>query len=170
MDCPFCKTTGLSEDTSTCPQCESDLRAIGLIEKTQNAFSSQKRQKTLWILLTLFLAIALILSMLLPTVTGNYVSESEYTELNNQLIKSQNDLKQANLEAENLQKQVVAVNAEQQAVKCDEFTYTVQWGENLSAIASAVYGDGNQYAKIAADNSLENPNHILDGQKLIIRY
>ncbi|HKJ42061.1 MAG TPA: LysM peptidoglycan-binding domain-containing protein [Sunxiuqinia sp.] len=170
MDCPICQTKGLSEETSSCPHCKTDLRAIGLIEKADQAYSAQKKQKTLWILLAMFFVLAFIASLVFPFSTGKYVPQKEYQAMNDQLKSTQDELQQAKQQAANLQKEFDAVKSKEEAVKCDEFTYVVQWGENLSTIASAVYGDGNQYAKIAADNSLDDPNHILDGQKLTIRY
>ena len=170
MECPICKTSGLTEDTSTCPTCQTDLRAIGLIEKNQKAFVSQKKQKTLWILMSALFILAFVVALVFPFSTGKYVTAKDYNALKEQLSNAQNELQQTKLESENLQKQFDAVKVQEKAVKCDEFTYIVQWGENLSTIASAVYGDGNQFAKIAADNNLSDPNHILDGQKLVIRY
>lgn len=170
MDCPICQTKGLSVDTPTCPQCKTDLRAIGLIEKEKAAYSSQKKQKTIWLMLALLFVFAFVIALVLPFSTGKYVPEKEYQTVSDQLKNTQDQLQQANLKMDNLQKEFEAIQTKEAVVKCDEFTYTVQWGENLSAIASAVYGDGNQYAKIAADNNLEDPNHIIDGQQLTIRY
>lgn len=170
MDCPICKSTGLSEGTVTCPQCGTDLQALNLIKKSQKSYTTQKKQKSLWILLTIFMTLAFIISMLLPTIFGDYIAKDEHNALNEQYLTVQNDLEQAKLETEKLKKEIDATKAEQQETKCEEITYTVQWGENLFSIASAVYGNGYQYTKIAADNSLANPDHILDGQKLVIRY
>jgi nucleoid-associated protein YgaU len=170
MDCPVCKTTGLGENTPTCPQCKTDLSAISLVKEAQRAYSSQKRQKTLWIFLAVFMAFAFIVSMLLPSISGKYVSRSEYTALSDQLGSTQNDLTKISFEAEKLKQEMDAARTAQDEIRCREITYTVQWGQNLSRIASAVYGDGHQYSKIASDNALQDPDHILDGQKLIIRY
>lgn len=40
MNCPVCNTTELSEDTTSCPQCHSDLEIFGLIVE-----ASDQRQK-----------------------------------------------------------------------------------------------------------------------------
>ena len=170
MDCPICKTTGLSEDTKTCPHCHSDLQAIQLIERAETEHSNQKRQKALWMLLAVSMALAFLIAMLLPTITGAKLSRSEFNSINEQLSITQEDLKESNLAKEKLQKELQQLKAQADELKTREMTYTVQWGENLYTIAAAVYGDGEQYKKIAADNALKNPNHILDGQKLLLRY
>ncbi len=46
--------------------------------------------------------------------------------------------------------------------------HTVQAGDTLWAIAERFYGDGRQYTKIAAANSLANPDHIEPGLELKI--
>ena len=49
-------------------------------------------------------------------------------------------------------------------------TYTVQSGDTLWKIAEEMYGNGSNYMKIFEANSelLENPDHILPGQELLI--
>jgi len=48
--------------------------------------------------------------------------------------------------------------------------YTVASGDTLWKIASQFYGEGSGYMKIFAANRdiLENPDHILPGQQLVI--
>jgi len=46
--------------------------------------------------------------------------------------------------------------------------YTVQAGDNLSKISKYFYGDANKYSAIARANSLDDPNKIKVGQKLVI--
>lgn len=47
-------------------------------------------------------------------------------------------------------------------------SYTVQKGDTLSGISKKFYGIANQYTRIAAVNSLKNPNLIYSGQTLQI--
>ncbi|MGA9574528.1 MAG: LysM peptidoglycan-binding domain-containing protein [Lysobacterales bacterium] len=49
-------------------------------------------------------------------------------------------------------------------------TYTVEAGDTLWAIAAKMYGNGGRYMKIYEANSvtLENPDKIFPGQKLVI--
>ncbi len=49
-------------------------------------------------------------------------------------------------------------------------TYAVQPGDTLWKIARQFYGDGSKYMKIFEANQhiLENPDHILPGQELVI--
>lgn len=48
-------------------------------------------------------------------------------------------------------------------------SYTVASGDTLWAIAKKMYGDGNQYPKIASANkTIKNPSLIYPGQKLVI--
>ncbi|WP_159518206.1 LysM peptidoglycan-binding domain-containing protein [Sunxiuqinia indica] len=170
MDCPICQTKGLSEGTQICPQCDSDLKSLHQIDQAEKAFVTQKKQKTLWILLTLFMAIAFISALYLYTTNGDSASETEYAELNQQLQTAQASIQQTNQENKSLQQELDALKKAEAEVKCEEINYTVQWGENLFSIASAVYGNGYEYPKIVEANSLDNPNHILDGQQLVIPF
>lgn len=47
-------------------------------------------------------------------------------------------------------------------------SYTVKKGDTLSGISKKFYGSSNQYTRIAAANSLKNPNLIYPGQTLKI--
>lgn len=46
--------------------------------------------------------------------------------------------------------------------------WTVDPGDTLWAIAEKVYGDGNQYQRIADANGIDNPDLIHPGQDLVI--
>ena len=46
--------------------------------------------------------------------------------------------------------------------------WTVDPGDTLWAIAEKVYGDGNQYQRIADANGIDNPDLIRPGQDLVI--
>ena len=46
--------------------------------------------------------------------------------------------------------------------------YTVRPGDNLSKISKYFYGDANKYSAIASANSIDDPNKIKVGQKLVI--
>jgi len=63
-----------------------------------------------------------------------------------------------------------AAEAEPQSSAVAAKTYTVQSGDTLWKIAEEEYGDGKDYQKIfeANRNLLQNPDHILPGQELII--
>jgi nucleoid-associated protein YgaU len=65
----------------------------------------------------------------------------------------------------------VAIEPEEpEAVSAGDRTYTVQSGDTLWKIAEEMYGNGSNYMKIFEANSelLENPDHILPGQELLI--
>ena len=47
-------------------------------------------------------------------------------------------------------------------------TWTVDPGDTLWGIAEKVYGDGNQYQRIAGANGIDNPDLISVGQNLVI--
>lgn len=47
-------------------------------------------------------------------------------------------------------------------------TWTVDPGDTLWGIAEKVYGDGNQYQRIASANGIDNPDLISVGQTLVI--
>ena len=54
------------------------------------------------------------------------------------------------------------------AVVPGQQVYVVQSGDNLSKISKYFYGDANKYSAIARANSLDDPNKIKVGQKLVI--
>ncbi|WP_238072153.1 LysM peptidoglycan-binding domain-containing protein, partial [Rhodococcus zopfii] len=47
-------------------------------------------------------------------------------------------------------------------------THTVAPGDSLWAIAERIYGDGNQYQRIADANGIANPDLIHPGQVLTL--
>ena len=51
----------------------------------------------------------------------------------------------------------------------ETFTYTVQKGDWLSKIAKNVYGNSAMWQEVANANGLNNPNHIVPGQKLTFK-
>lgn len=51
----------------------------------------------------------------------------------------------------------------------ETFIYTVQKGDWLSKIAKNVYGNSAMWQEVASENGLNNPNHIVPGQKLTFK-
>lgn len=47
-------------------------------------------------------------------------------------------------------------------------SYTVQQGDSLWKISVRAYSDGYQWTKLAKDNKVKNPNHIVPGQTISI--
>lgn len=59
------------------------------------------------------------------------------------------------------------LTAEETAAGANE-AYVVQKGDNLAAICRRQYGSTDRLNEIAALNGLENPNHLIPGQKIIL--
>ncbi len=55
-----------------------------------------------------------------------------------------------------------------QAASAETVTYVVKRGDSLAAICRRQYGNTDRVGEIAALNRLENPNHLIPGQKILL--
>ena len=170
MECPVCKTTGLAENLTTCPHCNSDLEAYQLTEKIEK---TSRNRMLLGIIASILFMIVLFIWLF-----GYLLSESNTKEqlnaaneeinqlkIEQQKVKSENE--QLKSENKNLQDQVKGSKAE---MAQRQESYIVQPGETLFLIARKVYGNGFKYHDLAKANNIADPDNILEGQKLTIYY
>ncbi|MBN2175517.1 MAG: LysM peptidoglycan-binding domain-containing protein [Bacteroidales bacterium] len=170
MECPVCKSTGIADNLTTCPNCSADLEAYHLTEKIEK--TSRNR---LWfgIASSVILVIIIIIWLFGCLLSGNGLKEQLKTaneeidrlKIERQEMISEND----RLKAENkkMKDQLSEINL---TVAKKQEIYMVQPGETLFIIARKVYGNGFKYHDLAKANNISDPNIILEGQKLTIHY
>lgn len=169
MECPVCHSSGISDETKACPQCDADLEAFQLLKKIEKTSKNRLIFGSIAavlfiILLVVWIIIYAFYSESHEKKVDGYTTE-EVTELKANLSKAEkqnNDLKATNKEL--LEK--LAKENETKAVKED--IYIVNEGETLFSIAKKIYGDGFKYVDLAKDNNIEDPDIIVVGQKLTI--
>lgn len=185
MNCPVCNTTELSEDTTACPKCHSDLEVFQLIVK-----ASEQRQTSRKIIsaLGLFAAVTAIgwASVgifsksepveVSPEITvQNEVRTLEDAELIALITKENEELKSENasLTAKiNTVKEKPAAKISSPAVASTEggtIIHTVKKNETLWILARKYFKDGRKYKQIAADNGISTKKKLKLGQKLKIQ-
>lgn len=169
MDCPVCNSSGISDESKKCPQCDADFEAFQLINKIEQ--SSKKRLLFGWIATILcFLLLVAFVVFLINTPKADEVQEQDSMELS--LLKS--DLDKAQKHSEDLLNQntelKVRLNKKAEESAKQEKVYIVESGETLFIIARKVLGNGYKYTDIAKDNNISNPDIITTGQKLVIYY
>ncbi len=171
MECPVCHTDGLAEDAVTCPHCHSDLEAFHLSEKIHK--TSKNRLIFGYIISALFL-IALVAWIISCLGSFNNEKKPDESIVQNEVARLQNEVaqlkKQNEMMAVRNKELTDKVNAEMKEKAQKKTTYVVGEGETLYRIARKIYGNGYKYKEIAEENNIENPDMIIVGQKLTIRY
>ncbi|MBI4930034.1 MAG: LysM peptidoglycan-binding domain-containing protein [Bacteroidetes bacterium] len=187
MNCPVCNTTELSEDTTACPQCNSDLEVFRLIV---DASEQRQKQKKIISALSVFAAVTAIgwASVgifsgktpdpveLSPVITvQNEVRTTEDSALIAMLTKENGELKSENtsLTAKiNMVKEKSAAKTSAPAVTASTeggtIIHTVKNGDTFWIIARKYFHDGRKYKQIAKDNGLTVKSKLHKGQKLKI--
>jgi len=169
MKCPVCNTDGISDTEKTCPHCQSDLEAFHLTGSIKKSFHQRLYVGIIASVLFVFILLAWAVTGLSTenNEANDLLSKSATKTLSNeqQLIEQEN----ATLKSENeeLKKQVDNLLKKQ---KKREKTYEVQYGESLFSIARKVYGNGYRFEDLARENNITDPNHLKEGQKIIIYY
>lgn len=162
LNCPVCNKAGLPDYTKEdviCPQCNSDLKAIRLLNTIANEDKSKNPIKFIYIL-SAIVAIALVFTVLFFNSNNkvqNLVSKNrKLTETVLIQTAFNEELKSTPTPKVDNSKHVIV-------------NYTVKRADNLYKISRFFYGDGNKYHQIVKDNNLEVP-YILDvGQMLKIK-
>ena len=170
MECPVCNTQQVSDDLKSCPQCQSDLEALHLVDKIER---TSRSRLTLGIIAS-SLFVIVIAAWLITTGFSNSKINNKPAITDTQAAALRADLeklKQLNqsLSEENrhLNNQLINQQAEKENRKK---VYVVQAGETLFTISRKVYGNGYKYMDLAKVNNISNPEQLMTGQKLIIYY
>lgn len=171
MECPVCHSSGISDETKACPQCDADLEAFQLTKKIEK--TSKNRLIFGSIAAALFIILLVVWVVIFAFHSESHEKKAEgytteeVTTLKANLSKAEkqnNDLKSYNKEL--LEKLAKANDAK--AMK--EKIYIVNEGETLFSIAKKIYGNGFKYVDLAKDNNIQDPDIIVVGQKLTIYY
>ena len=192
MNCPVCNTTELAEDTTACPQCNSDLEVFQLIVK-----ASEQRQTSKKIIsaLGLFAAVTAIGWASVGIFSGgksepvevspeitvqNEVRTPADAELIALITKENEELKSENasltakintVKEKPVVKEKPAVKEKIVAASTESGTiiHTVKKNETLWIISRKYFKDGRKYKQIAADNGISTKKKLKLGMKLKIQ-
>lgn len=195
MDCPVCKTSGIDDKASRCPNCGSDLTLFRYLENIRKNWKSKRYGiNTLAIILLLFV-IGVSGGMIYwqDSIQSNKDFNTE--EINKlrgeveRLENEKNNLMRTIIELRSGSKEGAESNNEGLETTADESTrqpnkqqseppvaqdpaprwtiHIVKPGETLFSIARKEYGNGHKYKKIMKDNDIQNSS-IKIGQRLKI--
>ncbi|MBN1340349.1 MAG: LysM peptidoglycan-binding domain-containing protein [Bacteroidales bacterium] len=167
MQCPVCNKSGIPEEAITCPECQSDLQSLHLIEKIDKSHRNR-------LYLSVILAVALLLVAAAWIFTGLNRSShgtKESVDAGNALITESTVMSELKAENAALAAANEKLTAEITQLKAKKETgYVVKEGESLFTIARKIFGNGFRYTEIAEANNIADPNKIVVGQKLKILY
>ena len=176
MECPICQQPDLTEDTVTCPKCNSDLESFTHLTH----LDKQVKKKTQ---IMVALASALLFSIIIAGVLFFKTREktafilTQNTQIDSLKIEIES-LENDNIslatpsEKEQVQtKPAAEIKASSPAsVTSGETIYVVKKNESLSMIAQKILGDASKYVQIAKDNNIDNPDIIEEGTELKINH
>ena len=167
MKCPVCNKAGIPPETTTCPDCGSDIEAIVFITRLDENLRRVKKNLTVASVVIALVVIALIIRTytLYNDRTEGRVQIEKFKKENNALQLKVDSLsaliKSAGVRQSDKQMPVVTENGKTE-------THIVKPGDSLWKLAQRYLGDGNKYSKIASDNNLEKPYVLREGQELKI--
>lgn len=195
MDCPVCKTSGIDDKASRCPNCGSDLTLFRYLENIRKNWKSKRYGIN---------TLAIILLLFVIGVSGGMVYWQDSIQSNKdfnteEINKLRDEVERLENEKNNLMRTIIELrsgsiegaesNNEGLETTADESTrqpnkqqseppvaqdpaprwtiHIVKPGETLFSIARKEYGNGHKYKKIMKDNDIQNSS-IKIGQRLKI--
>ena len=189
MNCPICNNENIGDNTSTCPECNSDLEAFTHINLIDKQLSARKKGMIVLVIALLIVTTGWAINYFnkdkVPTLdegrkaTVENKDQSEAIEqLTNSVeakeqeiieLKSRIDELESN-EGEN--GNTASEKGEEVSIGNEESSGTqihvVQKNESLWKIAENLLGDGYKYIDLAEDNQINNPDLITEGQEIKI--
>lgn len=154
--CPICGQAGLADyktQLTTCPQCNSDLKAYLLL----NSIQKKPRSKSNIVLLSI-LGICIIIPVFYIFYninTQNKVMENYGLKFKT-LEDSLSNYRTGKSTFENLNNELI-------------FKYKIRKGDCLWKIAVVFYGNGQKYKLIEQENNLQKPYKLKIGQQIKIK-
>ncbi len=167
MKCLVCNKTGISLDTTTCPDCGSDLEAVVLVSRLDESLNRIRKNLTI---ISIIVALVIIASLVRIYTLYNDRSKSQM-----QIEDYKKEKNSLNLKIDSLTKLIKTDNVKETKQQETELsktensqTHIVKPGDSLWKLAQQYFGDGNKYMKIASDNNLVKPYVLIQGQELKI--
>ena len=170
MKCPVCNKAGISLETTTCPDCGSDLEAVVLVARLDKSLNRIRKNLTMISVVIAILLIAFLIRI--------YTLYKDRSKSQTQIEVYKEDYKKEKttlqLKIDSLTKlikpeSVKESNKETELNKTEDAgTHVVKPGDSLWKLAQQYLGDGNKYMKIASDNNLGKPYVLREGQELKI--
>lgn len=178
MNCPICNKAGLSENTSRCPQCDSDLSGLLLIKNAQKKYENieaknievnkklkiSKKNKLIYIsIFSILVAIGIVFFVWYKKEQNiKYIQNSDF--LSNK-IDSLQTINQDKINKINELENFIASNKP----TSNEIKYCVRKGDNLWKIATFFYNNPHKHTKIYEDNRNILEKGLFAGDTLIIK-
>jgi hypothetical protein len=159
-NCPICNKAGLPDYKKSevvCPQCNSDLKALLLLDSIS---ATEKGRFGIYTLIGFSLLAILFLGLFIKTNND----KKEILATNIILNDSISTLTSEKLALEKPKEELPKIESKEATVK-----YVVKRGDYPYKIAQFFYGDGNRYKQIEADNELKQPYTLKVGQILLIK-
>ena len=164
MDCPICKKSQLEDGAVQCPECNSDLGSLLLIDEIANKHGNLRKAGFLLAILLLIAIGALatsyanrsnsqadsLTSVEEPTEATDD-KDAKINELAIQVEEQQMEIDRLNGEIEEI---AASANSKRAASAKGEQLHVVQPGESLWTISKKYYGKGSRHNEIANNNDL----------------
>lgn len=171
MECPVCKSSGISVDSRKCPQCNADLEALLLLKKVEKSTNKWRTFGITLVVLLVLVVVGCILSFCLNTESGddiqNVAEVEKFSDLKTELETSKNEVLKLKSKNNELSEQLAQIETKKaERVK----SYIVQEGETLFSIARKVYGNGYKFVDLAKENQIDIADNIVVGQEIKIHY
>jgi LysM repeat protein len=166
MKCPVCNKTGISLETTTCPECGSDLEAVIYITHLGENLRRVRKNLTITAIVVAVTVIVLLFRLnMLYHDRHELRTDVENVQKENKSLKSSLDSLKAVVK-----KPLATETGTQQTTQApgESKTHVVKSGDSLWKLAQQYLGDGNKYPKIASDNNLQSPYLLREGQELKI--
>jgi hypothetical protein len=181
MNCPICKSDKVEDNTSQCPECESDLTTFALISDVSKERSSLRKATTFLAVLTLLTLAGWAFTYYDGMADAAIVAEE--ADLPDNLAADETEILEKALAAKD--EEITKLNnrlAELHATiesSVNDLTvedsdgvhklHIVKAGESLWSISELYHGHGFKHHHIAGHNKVDNPDHIEIGDTLAIQ-
>ncbi len=165
MKCPICNFQELADNTTSCPECKSD---IGLLNDVKTVSKTIRKNIIYFIFLFLLFVCIILIGLKVIHKQKNLINNVQQSveNLTKENISLKNTL--SDLQKNNRVETPATADTITKQDKKSQTEYIVQKNDNLWIIAQKFYGYGFKYKKIADDNNISKPYVVLVGTKLKI--
>ena len=172
LTCPVCERSQI--ETSTCPNCETDLSTYRMLAQLPVEIEEQKPTIPIW--LPIGVAVLFLLLGFGLGFAGNSVIARQQPQITpNSTTTVSNSIPETKVEKEELVTSTVIAEKPKEAEppqlkSCDGFKYVVRRGDSLSLISSRFYGDSNSLLLISnANPQLQGRENLIEiGETLLV--
>lgn len=179
MDCPICSRFQLKDGVVHCPECNSDLGSLQLIDQMAKRHGNFRKA-------------GIVLSILLLIAIGALATSYANRSISQESTQTLVDEPPATTDDKDAQLSELTIQVEEQQMEIDRLTaamdesmvnadskitistkadqlHVVQQGESLWTISKKYYGEGSRHDEIASNNNIVDPKLISTGDTLKIK-